>query len=161
MGTSPLRGLDSQVPRLSWFRQRILQAEHHFVVGKCSNPARGTTSDDKMTGTLVVPPTHYATETPNTRPSTYVTAAAPKPIASCRRARFRGEVPPSTPTIAPVAMFSVVVATTPVTKALGDNTRAWLLFTGAVVTIILAGQVVTLVVVRQPSVLAAVVFAAL
>ena len=49
-----------------------------------------------------------------------------------------------------IGLFSVVVAIIPVTKALGDDTRAWFLFTGGVVTIMLAGQVVTLVGVREP-----------
>ena len=52
---------------------------------------------------------------------------------------------------ATIGLFSVVVAIIPVTKALGDGTRAWLLFTAAVVTIMLAGQVVTLVGVREPA----------
>ena len=51
---------------------------------------------------------------------------------------------------ATIGLFSVVVAIIPVTKALGDDTRAWFLFTGGVVTIMLAGQVVTLVGVREP-----------
>ena len=51
---------------------------------------------------------------------------------------------------ATVGLFSVVVAIIPVTKALGDDTRAWFLFTAAVVTIMLAGQVVTMVGVREP-----------
>ena len=42
------------------------------------------------------------------------------------------------------------MAIIPVTKALGSNTRAWFLFTAAVVTIMLAGQVVTLIGVREP-----------
>ncbi len=52
---------------------------------------------------------------------------------------------------ATLGLFSVVVAIIPVTKALGDDTRAWLLFTAAVVTIMLAGQVVTLAGVREPA----------
>ena len=52
---------------------------------------------------------------------------------------------------ATIGLFSVVVAIIPVTKALGDGTRAWLLFTAAVVTIMLAGQVITLVGVREPA----------
>ncbi len=52
---------------------------------------------------------------------------------------------------ATIGLFSDVVAIIPVTKALGDGTRAWLLFTAAVVTIMLAGQVVTLVGVREPA----------
>ncbi len=51
---------------------------------------------------------------------------------------------------ATIGLFSVVVAIIPVTKALGDDTRAWFLFTAGVVTIMLAGQVVTLVGVREP-----------
>ena len=51
---------------------------------------------------------------------------------------------------ATIGLFSVVVAIIPVTGALGGNTRAWLMFTAAVVTIMLAGQVVTLVGVREP-----------
>ena len=49
-----------------------------------------------------------------------------------------------------IGLFSVVVAILPVTKALGDGTRAWLLFTAGVVVIMLAGQAVTLVGVREP-----------
>lgn len=49
-----------------------------------------------------------------------------------------------------IGLFSVVVAILPVTKALGDNTRAWLLFTAGVVVIMLAGQAITLVGVREP-----------
>jgi len=51
---------------------------------------------------------------------------------------------------ATIGLFTVVVAIIPVTKALGDGQRAWLLFAGGVVTIMLAGQVVTLVGVREP-----------
>lgn len=51
---------------------------------------------------------------------------------------------------ATIGLFSVVVAIIPVTKALGDDTGAWFLFTAGVVTIMLAGQVVTLVGVREP-----------
>ena len=51
---------------------------------------------------------------------------------------------------ATIGLFSVVVAIIPVTHALGNNTRAWLLFTAAVVVIMLAGQVITLVGVREP-----------
>ena len=51
---------------------------------------------------------------------------------------------------ATIGLFSVVVAIIPVTRALGNNTRAWLLFTAAVVVIMLAGQVITLVGVREP-----------
>ncbi len=51
---------------------------------------------------------------------------------------------------ATVGLFSVVVAILPVTRALGNDTRAWMLFTAAVVTIMLAGQVITLAGVREP-----------
>ena len=51
---------------------------------------------------------------------------------------------------ATIGLFSVVVAIIPVTKALGDGPRAWLLFAGGVVTIMLAGQVVTLIGVKEP-----------
>ena len=51
---------------------------------------------------------------------------------------------------ATIGLFSVVVAIIPVTRALGDDTRAWFLFTGGVVVIMLAGQVVTLAGVREP-----------
>lgn len=51
---------------------------------------------------------------------------------------------------ATIGLFGVVVAIIPATKALGNNTRAWLLFTAAVVTIMLAGQVITLIGVREP-----------
>ena len=49
-----------------------------------------------------------------------------------------------------IGLFSVVVAIIPVTKALGDNTRAWLLFAAGVVVIMLVGQLVTLVGVKEP-----------
>jgi melibiose permease/lactose/raffinose/galactose permease len=51
---------------------------------------------------------------------------------------------------ATIGLFTVVVAIIPVTSGLGSDTRAWLLFTAAIVTIMLAGQVVTLVGVREP-----------
>ncbi|MFT4216792.1 MAG: glycoside-pentoside-hexuronide (GPH):cation symporter [Micropruina sp.] len=51
---------------------------------------------------------------------------------------------------ATIGLFSVVVAILPVTSALGDDTRAWFLFTAAVVAIMLAGQLVTLFGVREP-----------
>ncbi len=51
---------------------------------------------------------------------------------------------------ATIGLFTVVVAIIPVTSALGADTTAWLLFTAAIVTIMLAGQVVTLVGVREP-----------
>ena len=51
---------------------------------------------------------------------------------------------------ATIGLFTVVVAIIPVTSALGGDTTAWLLFTAAIVTIMLAGQVVTLVGVREP-----------
>ncbi|GAA0336098.1 glycoside-pentoside-hexuronide (GPH):cation symporter [Micropruina glycogenica] len=49
-----------------------------------------------------------------------------------------------------IGLFSVVVAILPVTKGLGNDTRAWLLFTAGVVVIMLAGQAVTLIGVREP-----------
>ncbi|MFT4296498.1 MAG: glycoside-pentoside-hexuronide (GPH):cation symporter [Micropruina sp.] len=49
-----------------------------------------------------------------------------------------------------VGLFSVVVAIIPVTGALGGDTRAWFLFTAVVVAIMLAGQLVTLLGVREP-----------
>ncbi|MFT3970677.1 MAG: MFS transporter [Micropruina sp.] len=52
--------------------------------------------------------------------------------------------------IATIGLFSVVVAIIPATSATGGDTRAWFLFTAAVVTIMMAGQVVTLVGVREP-----------
>lgn len=51
---------------------------------------------------------------------------------------------------ATIGLFSVVVAIIPVTNALGGDTRAWLLFTTAVVAIMLAGQLITLLGVREP-----------
>jgi melibiose permease/lactose/raffinose/galactose permease len=51
---------------------------------------------------------------------------------------------------ATIGLFSVVVAIIPVTRALGGGTRGWLLFTAGVVTIMLVGQLVTLVGVREP-----------
>ncbi|MBK8458888.1 MAG: MFS transporter [Micropruina sp.] len=51
---------------------------------------------------------------------------------------------------ATLGLFSVVVAIIPVTNALGGDARAWLLFATAVVAIMLVGQMVTLVGVREP-----------
>ncbi len=51
---------------------------------------------------------------------------------------------------ATIGLFSIVVAVIPVTTALGGDTRAWLLFTATVVAIMLVGQLVTLVGVREP-----------
>lgn len=51
---------------------------------------------------------------------------------------------------ATVGLFSVVVAIIPVTSALGGTTHAWLLFALAVVVIMVLGQAVTLVGVREP-----------
>lgn len=51
---------------------------------------------------------------------------------------------------ATIGLFSVVVAILPVTEALGGGTRAWFLFTAAVVAIMVVGQSVTLVGVREP-----------
>ena len=51
---------------------------------------------------------------------------------------------------ATIGLFSVVVAIIPVTNALGGDTQAWFLFTATVVAIMLAGQLITLVGVREP-----------
>ena len=51
---------------------------------------------------------------------------------------------------ATIGLFSVVVTIIPVTEALGDDTRAWFLFTAGAVVIMLVCQMVTLVGVREP-----------
>ncbi len=51
---------------------------------------------------------------------------------------------------ATLGLFSVVVAVIPVTNALGGDSRAWTTFTIAVMLIMVAGQMVTLIGVKEP-----------
>lgn len=51
---------------------------------------------------------------------------------------------------ATLGLFSVVVAIIPVTNALGGDSRAWTIFTLAIVAIMVVGQLVTLVGVKEP-----------
>ncbi len=53
---------------------------------------------------------------------------------------------------ATVGLFTVVVAIIPVTNALGGDQHAWFLFAGALCLIMLAGQAVTLVGVKEPDI---------
>lgn len=53
---------------------------------------------------------------------------------------------------ATLGLFTVVVAIIPVTRALGGDGHAWTVFTLAVVLVMLAGQAVTLLGVREPGV---------
>ncbi len=50
---------------------------------------------------------------------------------------------------ATIGLFTVVVGIVPITQALGGGVRAWTLFTVAIVAVMIAGQLVTLVGVRQ------------
>lgn len=55
---------------------------------------------------------------------------------------------------ATIGLFTTVVGIIPVTKALGGDARAWTLFAGGVVVVMLVGQVVTLVGVHEPRIVA-------
>lgn len=50
---------------------------------------------------------------------------------------------------ATIGLFTVVVGIVPITQALGGGVRAWTLFTVAIVAVMIVGQLVTLVGVRQ------------
>ena len=54
---------------------------------------------------------------------------------------------------ATVGLFTVVVGIVPITQALGGGVHAWTLFTIAIVVVMIAGQLVTLVGVRQRNLL--------
>lgn len=56
---------------------------------------------------------------------------------------------------ATIGLFAVVISIIPVTKALGGDGRAWTIFTLAICAIMLLGQVVTLIGVREPDLLVA------
>lgn len=55
---------------------------------------------------------------------------------------------------ATIGLFTTVVGIIPVTKALGGDARAWTLFAGGVVVVMLVGQVVTLIGVHEPRIAA-------
>lgn len=67
-----------------------------------------------------------------------------------RDARERERISALTKVFATIGLFTVVVAILPVTGALGGGAPAWTLFAAGAVTIMLLGQVVTLVGVREP-----------
>lgn len=56
---------------------------------------------------------------------------------------------------ATIGLFAVVISIIPVTKALGGDGRAWTIFTLAICAIMLLGQAVTLIGVREPDLLVA------
>lgn len=64
--------------------------------------------------------------------------------------RERERISSLTKVFATIGLFTTVVGIVPVTGALGGDARAWQLFTIGVVVIMLAGQAVTLIGVREP-----------
>lgn len=57
-----------------------------------------------------------------------------------------------TKVFATIGLFTTVVGVIPLTNALGGDARAWTIFAGGIVAIMLLGQVATLVGVREPEV---------
>ncbi|MFT3877045.1 MAG: glycoside-pentoside-hexuronide (GPH):cation symporter [Propioniciclava sp.] len=64
--------------------------------------------------------------------------------------RERERISSLTKLFATIGLFTTVVGIVPITNALGGDARAWQLFSIGVVIVMLAGQVVTLIGVREP-----------